>query len=140
MVIFILFALLAASMVLPIIYFNLGAKNKKRGMRALFSNLVSFVLVVIAASVFIFSGNVYAAEAASQVSDFAVAMAFIGAALVTGMCCIGTGIAVGSAATAAIGAISENESNMGKAMVFVAMAEGIAIYGLLVSFMILGRV
>jgi V/A-type H+-transporting ATPase subunit K len=29
---------------------------------------------------------------------------------------------------------------MGKALIFVAMAEGIAIYGLLISFMILGRV
>jgi V/A-type H+-transporting ATPase subunit K len=47
---------------------------------------------------------------------------------------------VGSAATAAIGAISENEGLMGKALIFVAMAEGIAIYGLLVAFMILGRV
>ena len=77
---------------------------------------------------------------ATEVSELALAAAFIGAGLVTGLGAIGTGIAVSSAAAAAIGAISENENNFGKSMIFVAMAEGIAIYGLLISFMILGRV
>jgi V/A-type H+-transporting ATPase subunit K len=89
-------------------------------------------------TVFIFTRQAHAA--AGPVSEIALAAALIGAALSIGLCCIGTGIAVGSAATAAIGAISENENLMGKALIFVAMAEGIAIYGLLVAFMILGRV
>jgi len=103
-------------------------------------NIVSFSAIVVIASVFIFSGKAFAAEEASALSDMAKMAAFIGAALVTGMACIGTGVAVGSAATAAIGAISENEKVMGKAIIFVSMAEGIAIYGLLISFMILGKV
>ena len=111
--------------------------NKKR---AIYVNLASFSLVFVLASVLIFTGRVYGAEVASQASELAIAAAFIGAGLVTGLGAIGTGIAVSSAAAAAIGAISENENNFGKAMIFVAMAEGIAIYGLLVSFMILGRV
>jgi V/A-type H+-transporting ATPase subunit K len=113
----------------------LGIKNKKR---ALYVNLASFALVFAVASVLIFTGRVEAAEA--EVSELALAAAFIGAGLVTGLGAIGTGIAVSSAAAAAIGAVSENENNFGKAMIFVAMAEGIAIYGLLISFMILGRV
>ena len=43
------------------------------------------------------------------------------------------------AATAAIGAMSENEKIMGKTLIFVALAEGIALYGLVISIMILGR-
>ena len=36
-------------------------------------------------------------------------------------------------------AISEDGSIFGKSMIFVAMAEGIALYGLIISFMILGK-
>ena len=67
-------------------------------------------------------------------------MAYLAAALVTGLACIGAGIAVAAAASAALGAISENDKIMGKALIFVALAEGIALYGLLVTFMILGRI
>ncbi|MCL2049753.1 MAG: ATP synthase subunit C [Defluviitaleaceae bacterium] len=125
----ILFTLFLATILFPAVL-----RNKKH---ALFVNIASFAVVFVAATVFVFSGRAYA-EAA--VSDLALAAAFIGAGLVTGLGAIGTGIAVSSAAAAAIGAISENESNFGKAMIFVAMSEGIAIYGLLISFMILGRV
>ena len=64
---------------------------------------------------------------------------YIGAALVTGLSGIGSGIAVASSASAALGAISEDGSLFGKSMIFVAMAEGIALYGLIISFMILGK-
>ena len=53
--------------------------------------------------------------------------------------CLGGGIAVSAAASAALGAISEDQSIFGKSMIFVAMAEGIALYGLIISFMILGQ-
>ena len=132
--------LLAVAMGGPIAFYFLGERTRKRGKRALAVNLVSFVAVFLLAVVFLFGRTAFGTPAASGVSDLALAAAFIGAGLVTGLCSIGTGIAVSSAAAAAIGAISENENNFGKAMIFVAMAEGIAIYGLLISFMILGRV
>jgi V/A-type H+-transporting ATPase subunit K len=112
----------------------------KRGKRIFIFNIVIFVAVYIGATVFLFSGRVSASESDGAGNDFTVAAAYIAAGLVTGMGAIGTGIAVSSAASAAIAAVSENEQNFGKAMIFVAMAEGIAIYGLLVAFMILGRV
>ena len=56
-----------------------------------------------------------------------------------GLSGIGSGIAVASSASAALGAISEDGSLFGKSMIFVAMAEGIALYGLIISFMILGK-
>ena len=112
------------------------------GKHAIMINLALFAAVFIAANVFVFSTRSYAAPVVSSegVSDFALGAAFIAAALVTGLGAIGTGIAVSNAAAAAIGAVSEDENNFGKSMIFVAMAEGIAIYGLLISFMILGRV
>ena len=131
--------LLAAAIAGPIIFYYRGKPSRKRGKLALAVNLASFVTIFLLAVVFLFARPVFGAQA-SNVSDLALAAAFIGAGLVTGLCSIGTGIAVSSAAAAAIGAISENENNFGKAMIFVAMAEGIAIYGLLISFMILGRV
>ena len=132
--------LLAMSVAGPIAFFYRGAPCKKRGKLALFINIASFITIFLLATIFLFSRQAMAASTDSDISDLALAAAFIGAGLVTGLCSIGTGIAVSSAAAAAIGAISENENNFGKAMIFVAMAEGIAIYGLLISFMILGRV
>jgi len=54
-----------------------------------------------------------------------------------GLATIGTGIAVGGAAPAAIGAVSENDKAFTKALIFVALGEGVAIYGLLISILIL---
>ena len=64
-------------------------------------------------------------------------MQYIAAALSVGLGSIGCGIAVASAASAAIGAISENENVFGKTLVYVGLAEGVAIYGLLIALMIL---
>ncbi|MCL1842452.1 MAG: ATP synthase subunit C [Defluviitaleaceae bacterium] len=139
----IILILFAATMAIPYVVFYAKPATARRGKLALIINLASFSLVFLLATILIFSGRVYASAPVAPgggVSDLALAAAFIGAGLVTGLGAIGTGIAVSSAAAAAIGAISENENNFGKAMIFVAMAEGIAIYGLLISFMILGRV
>jgi len=66
-------------------------------------------------------------------------LGMIGAALVTGMSGIGGGIAVAAAAPAAIGATSEDPKAFGKALIFVALGESIALYGLVISIMILGK-
>lgn len=74
------------------------------------------------------------AEAAPAAGE---GLRFLAAALSTGMSTIGAGIAVASAASAALGALSEDSKIMGKALIFVALAEGVALYGMLISFMIL---
>ena len=66
-------------------------------------------------------------------------MGYIGAAIATGLSCIGGGIAVGYAAPAAIGATSEDSKNFGKSLIFVALGEGVALYGMLVSILILSK-
>jgi len=147
----VLMVLFPLTVIIPMAYYYKGERSLKKGKYALAMNIIAFCIVTALASAFIFSGNVFATPAPhppvaatqnTQTSsgEIALAAAFIAAALVTGLGAIGTGIAVSAASAAAIGAISENENNFGKAMIFVAMAEGIAIYGLLISFMILGRV
>jgi len=79
----------------------------------------------------------YASEAAPAAAD---GMGLMAAALATGMSCIGAGVAVAAAASAALGAVSENEKTFGKALIFVALAEGVALYGLLISFQILAKI
>ena len=67
-------------------------------------------------------------------------MGLLAAALATGLACIGAGIAVAVVASSAIGAISENPSLLGKTIIFAGLAEGIAIYGLIISIMILNKI
>jgi len=52
---------------------------------------------------------------------------------------ISAAYAVTSIGSAAIGAIAERPEIFGSAIVLVGLAEGIAIYGLIIAFMILGR-
>lgn len=72
--------------------------------------------------------------------DNAKGLGLLAAGLCTGIAGVGGGIAVGGAASAAIGATSEDPKNFGKSLIFVALGEGIAIYGLLVSILILSRI
>ena len=62
---------------------------------------------------------------------------YLGAAIATGLAAIGSGIAVGIVGAAAIGAIAEKPELLGRTLIFVGLAEGIVIYGLIVSFIIL---
>ena len=125
----------------------MSRQYKKRKFKWLLAiNVISFVTLFLWATVQIFSVPVQAMEAtvgntgAALAANPALAAALIGAGLATGLACVGAGIATGSAASAAIGAVSENDNMMGKALIFVAMSEGIAIYGLLIAFMILNQV
>jgi V/A-type H+/Na+-transporting ATPase subunit K len=68
-----------------------------------------------------------------------VGLAFVAAALSTALATLGAGYAVGRVGSAAIGAIAEKPELFGRALVLVGLAEGIAIYGLIVSILILNR-
>lgn len=79
------------------------------------------------------------AGAAPTVSPEIVKWGFLAAALVTGLCAIGAAIAVAVVGSAAMGAVAEKPETAGRALLFVGLAEGIAIYGLIIAIMILGR-
>jgi V/A-type H+-transporting ATPase subunit K len=66
--------------------------------------------------------------------------AFLGAALSTGLAALAAGYAVARVGSAAVGAVAEKPELFGRALVLVGLAEGIAIYGLIVSILILNRI
>ena len=131
---------LILSIIIPGGAFLLGERNKKRYKKSLAVNCFFFFGTLLVGTIAMFAGaqNVQAATDAAG-SGLATGLGYLGAALVTGLSGIGSGIAVASSASAALGAISEDGSLFGKSMIFVAMAEGIALYGLISSFMILGK-
>ena len=135
----ILVAILILSMVVPFGYYFFSQRRRGNFKLAVGVNSAVFFGTLLVASVLLFSGNASAAETATETVDYAAkSWQYVAAALATGMSCIGAGIAVASAASSALGALSEDSSIMGKALIFVALAESIALYGLLISFSILG--
>lgn len=133
-------AALILSIIIPGAAFLLGDHTKSRYKKMLSVNCFFFFGTLLVAVIAMFAGTQSVQAAAEVANDgLAVGLGYIGAALVTGLSGIGSGIAVASAASAALGAISEDGSLFGKSMIFVAMAEGIALYGLIISFMILGK-
>lgn len=131
---------LILSIIIPFGYFLIGEKNKKRYKLTLTTNAFFFFGAFAIATIMLLGGpNAQAAEAAANTATLATGLGYIAAALVTGLSCIGGGIAVASAASAALGAISEDSSILGKSLIFVGLAEGVCLYGLIISFMILGQ-
>ena len=131
-------AALLLSIAIPFGAFAAGEKTKGRYKTALGINALLFVGTLVTAGTLMFTGNAFAAETASTASN-AAGWGYLAAALSTGMSCIGGGIAVSAAASAALGAISEDGSILGKSLIFVGLAEGVCLYGLIISFMILGK-
>ena len=80
-----------------------------------------------------------AAAATATASDAGQGMGFLAAALATGLSCLGAGIAIASTAPAAIGAFSEDPKAFGKALIFVVLGEGVALYGLLISILLINK-
>jgi len=66
-------------------------------------------------------------------------LGFLAAAISTSVSAVAAGIAVSIVGSAAMGAVAENPEVMGRSIIFVGLAEGIAIYGLIISIMILGK-
>ena len=107
--------------------------------RAVVTNIASFFGVMLTMTVLPLTGAFAASPetAAEAVQTGSDGLKYLAAALSTGLGSIAAGIAVGAGAPAAIGAISENEKSFSKALIFVALGEGVAIYGLLISILIL---
>lgn len=65
---------------------------------------------------------------------------FMAAAVVAGLAALGAAYAVAVVGAAAIGSVAEKPETAGRVLIFVGLAEGIAIYGLIIAIMILGKV
>lgn len=140
-----LFVLPLFATALIVIPFIVAIKRQKSGKKVnakktILTNALSFMGCMIAMAVALPLGvSAEAAETAAEAANAGLAdgLKYLGAALSTGLATVGTGIAVGGAAPAAIGATSEDEKNFTKSLIFVALGEGVAIYGLLISILIL---
>lgn len=127
---------------LPFIALIGKRKSPKKAKGAFVLNLVSFFAVMALAVIFPVGGLVSAetAETAAAAVNNSAGLAYIAAALAVGIGSVGCGIAVGSAAPAAIGAVAEEPKSFAKSLIFVALGEGVALYGFIIAFMILGKV
>jgi len=86
-------------------------------------------------------GGAAAALASVNAGSVVAAWApYFAAALVMGLACMSAAYAVGKVGAAALGAAAEKPELLGKAIVFVGLGEGIAIFGLIISLMIINKI
>lgn len=143
-----------------VILYSIYSSFKKRmnGVsisRSLRSNVASFLVAMVIVAGCGFGVSAIEADAApadsAAVSEEAAAaeaetdssskgMGLLAAAIVTSISGIGGGIAVAAGAPAAIAATSEDPKAFGKALIFVALGESIALYGVVISILILNKV
>lgn len=123
------------------------AKKSANGMsvkRTLTLNLTTFVVVLLVACCFAFVASAEGTEVAMTAAERAASnesmgLGLLAAALVTGLAGIGGGLAVAAGAPAAIAAASEDPKSFGKSIIFVALGESIALYGVVISILILNK-
>jgi V/A-type H+-transporting ATPase subunit K len=143
---FLIPAIIVTMLAMPLVPVYRGVTTGKKARRHIVLNLCAF-FGFCALAVLLPVGNLVAYAASPEAAEAAAAvgattgtgLGFIGAALVTGLSSLGAGIAVASAAPAAIGATSEDPKAFGKALIFVVLGEGIALYGILVSILIINQ-
>ena len=137
---FILPALVVILLSLPLISVFKGKVSVKSAKIRLATHVAGFAgAVCLALYLAAVTNGVQAAGTESITGTIAQGLGFLAAALATGLSALGAGIAVAADAPAAIGAFSENEKNFGKSLIFVALGEGVAIYGLLISILIINN-
>ncbi|MBU3110443.1 ATP synthase subunit C [Clostridium lacusfryxellense] len=111
--------------------------GKQKIKKALKINLGVFIPVMMGALIVNIPSVARGAVEAS--ANPAAGLGYLAAGLSTGLATIGAGFAVGSVGSSALGAVSENPKILGKTLIFVGLGEGIAIYGLIISIMILSK-
>jgi V/A-type H+-transporting ATPase subunit K len=101
-------------------------------------NLLLVLFGIGIATVWLFSpSSALAAGVAAEGATDANLYAKLAAGLATGLGSIGAGIAVSGTGAAAVGAIAEKPEAFGRSLIFVGLAEGVALYGLIISILVL---
>lgn len=119
---------------------RIGSGGLKRVVSA------TILVPVVAAIVFILAGGFITAHAqgeaavAKNVDPNVVRWAFLAASIAVAVGSLAAGIAVAYVGAAAMGAIAEKPELAGRAIIFVGLAEGVAIWGWVIAFLILMRV
>lgn len=139
---FILPLIAVALICVPFMLMAKKIKNGKSPKGAFLGNLCSFFGVMALFMILPLGNLVSAAEEKGLVAALSTGagLGYLAAALAVGLACIGSGIAVAAGAPAAIGAVSEDPKAFVKALIFVVLGEGIALYGLLIAILIISNV
>jgi V/A-type H+-transporting ATPase subunit K len=118
---------------------RINTPNRMKGIVA--ANLLLFVGAQLGL-LFLGIQDVMAAETVAATKDISVGMglAMIGASIPTAVATIGAGIAVGPVGAASLAVIAEKPEVFGRSLVYLGLAEGIAIYGLVVTILMLGKI
>ena len=119
------------------LYFNFHSRTKKiNGARAI--RILTGIMIFFFAMLCLSTVSVFAAENAGDASTASVdGLKYIGASLAIGLACIGAGIAVAYVGAAALGVVGEKPEFLGKTLIYLGLAEGIAVYGIVISILIL---
>jgi V/A-type H+-transporting ATPase subunit K len=143
----ILLTVIALSLVLPGIYLLVFPESISRLPRrwlkgGVMLNLLLFTLGLAALLVGGVNEVMAAEPAGSGGGEISLGhgLALIGIGLPTGLATIGAGIAVSSVGSASLAVIAEKPELFGRTLIYLGLAEGIAIYGLVVSILLLGKV
>ena len=109
---------------------------------SLLANLVIFFGGLAAMLVLGVQDVMAANEVAQPAREISVGLgiALIGIGLPTALAAIGAGIAVSSVGAASLAVITEKPDIFGRTLVYLGLAEGIAIYGLVVTILLLGKI
>ena len=126
---------------------NLSSTFKSmKGINTAFSVLAA-ILLIIGLIVVLAPNGLMAQEAAQQEAQATrltghsgAAMAVLAAGLALGISVIGAAIALSKIGSAAVAAIAEKPEITGRVIVFAGLAEGLAIWGLIIAVLILGKI
>ncbi len=142
-----LLTIMLGGMIATGVYLHYRPLPAQRARRMIKPTLASNVVLFFGAQLVIAAFGVNEALAAAEASAAAASeistglgLAFIGIALPTAFSTVGAGIAVGPIGAASLAAVSEKPEMFGRTLVYLGLAEGIAIYGLVLSILLLNRV
>jgi V/A-type H+-transporting ATPase subunit K len=127
-----------------------GMNNVKREFKRRVITSIVAILTVMVISGTLFCNTVFAVEPAQDAEITKPAMTIeqadvmkfglLAASIAFGLGAVGAGIAISHVGAAAMGAIAEKPQMAGQALIFVALAEGLVIFGFITALMILGKV
>ena len=120
---------------------NDGVRAKRWWTGTLATNLLIFVGASMGA-LMLGMHDVMAQQATVSHGEVSVGLglALIGAGIPTALATVGAGLAVGPVGTASLAVIAEKPEMFGRTLIYLGLAEGIAIYGLVVTILLMGKI
>ena len=101
----------------------------------------SISTMALTATIALITQNYITNEAVAQETQASASagMKFVGAGLAFGLAALGAGVAIGGVGAAGLAVISERPELRSQALVFTALGEAVAIYGIVMAIIILGQ-